>query len=1518
MEDIDILLLPQGDEGSGFRTQNVGNQKARRVLVDRGDTLVARSSIVTIDHGTLTPDNEETNELGEPATLLVFEFRFICHKQSRRFCNAKITLTFDDASGNARNQPEIHRMWPEGAFALNKKTTTRNVKHTVSGGLSAGSSPIATGNLGYEWEMEAPQDKVHYTSLRGIKRMFDEKMGRDNHVFLHDACHSLLVRRFYQVFSHEALLESCLDYLDLVLPQLKKASSHNSLAPELGLLRYATLCWPRHCQEDESDKSVIRVFQFPSRNRHCGVWVKWYNELERNGDPISEVEQTPLQIACRFGLIGLVKHFIPITNAAENAQSIINGALEIAARYGYEGVIKVLLSHGAVASPRALSLAVRTGSESCVAEILHAGVDVDQEDGKGYSPLHYSVLAGSSGITALLLANGAIIDKAGPDGATALHLAAMTGQNVMVEGLLKSNATIDLPDASGYDALKAAARAGSSEIVRLLIEAGANPETFTNDGNDALHVALEAGDLAVITIILDRTQDVTSCNHAGYRPLDLAAQQGNLHALQELIQRLANSNADDIMQCDDESTEDTWRFPEDSRLPLLAIAARHGHRDIVKWLLQSSDPIGREEGSWSIYEAAAGGHAEVLEELLPRGESEKWPVALDQMGRTPLHMTAVRGNRAALEELLKYHQFHVGMTDDRKRTALHQAAASGNTDIIDLLIEHGAVIAYEDDEEKTPLHIAAQEGQLKALQQLLTVTSEVDKMDAKFQTPFSLAVEQGHTEIVSYLYETYDFARDPEYYKSVLHCAALCGHDDLVRFFIDHKWNFNYRDTIGRTPLDLAAKNDHLQAASMLIDAGADVDNIDEYGRTPLYYAASENSLKVAQCLLEAEANPNHLDNYGDTPLYQAAYKGALGVVKVLLSRLSREELNLQCSDGWTALHAAYDSPEIVKTLLAAGANPFILDNYSRTSLALAFRNDYEETCNELISAMEKQALQDVNLQMAAIHEIAAVGNIQALDRLFVSGVDIDIRGEDGATALHRACQNGQKETVEMLIQRGADIQRVSSRWGAPIAAASAGGSADIVELLLNKGVNIDGVDEEDDTALTLALATGHTEVAHLLLENGANLNHMGRKHGSALKIAIERENLDFVNLLLENGANAALDIPGFSPLLHIAAEANNRDIMEALVEAGTSDLAVCDSAGRSLLSVAILNKAQQIVDFLLEHQGLNLDVQDVAGRTALSIAAAQGSHVVTELLLREANPDIPDMEGKTALIHSILSEDIQTIQELLQHQASLAVSDARGRNPLYWACLTDNTEVFEIILQAIQDSESLLSLSKDALQAAVAVKRSDFVQKLLSNPGVNPNAPSPDGWSPLFTAQHLKLPEIERQLLDANAVEDLPTSSGPYPRPSRFHPQDRHVALHVSETGKEVTVGGVCPIDPYNTNQPRGAIRADYPMPGIGFFYFEVTIKKGAAENIIGVGFCDEKAPLHRMLGWDEGSWGYHGDDGKSFEREVGTEYGDVYSTGDTIGCCVNPSQGTAFYTINGKPLRQSPLICSPLIVPN
>ncbi|KAF0541742.1 SPRY-domain-containing protein [Gigaspora margarita] len=71
---------------------------------------------------------------------------------------------------------------------------------------------------------------------------------------------------------------------------------------------------------------------------------------------------------------------------------------------------------------------------------------------------------------------------------------------------------------------------------------------------------------------------------------------------------------------------------------------------------------------------------------------------------------------------------------------------------------------------------------------------------------------------------------------------------------------------------------------------------------------------------------------------------------------------------------------------------------------------------------------------------------------------------------------------------------------------------------------------------------------------------------------------------------------------------------------------------------------------------------------------------------------------------------------------------------------------------------------------------------------------------------------------------------------------------------------------------------------------------------KIIGIGFCEKEADLNRMPGWDYGSLGYHGNDGKFFCCSgYGDPYGPSFSTGDTIGCCLNFKNNTVFYTKNG-----------------
>lgn len=68
-------------------------------------------------------------------------------------------------------------------------------------------------------------------------------------------------------------------------------------------------------------------------------------------------------------------------------------------------------------------------------------------------------------------------------------------------------------------------------------------------------------------------------------------------------------------------------------------------------------------------------------------------------------------------------------------------------------------------------------------------------------------------------------------------------------------------------------------------------------------------------------------------------------------------------------------------------------------------------------------------------------------------------------------------------------------------------------------------------------------------------------------------------------------------------------------------------------------------------------------------------------------------------------------------------------------------------------------------------------------------------------------------------------------------------------------------------------------------------------------------------MLGWEEGSWGYHGDDGLIFYNTEHGQYGETYDTNDVIGCGVNFDEKIAFYTKNGNIIGKFSPAQSPLL---
>jgi hypothetical protein len=74
-----------------------------------------------------------------------------------------------------------------------------------------------------------------------------------------------------------------------------------------------------------------------------------------------------------------------------------------------------------------------------------------------------------------------------------------------------------------------------------------------------------------------------------------------------------------------------------------------------------------------------------------------------------------------------------------------------------------------------------------------------------------------------------------------------------------------------------------------------------------------------------------------------------------------------------------------------------------------------------------------------------------------------------------------------------------------------------------------------------------------------------------------------------------------------------------------------------------------------------------------------------------------------------------------------------------------------------------------------------------------------------------------------------------------------------------------------------------------------------------VAVGVATKTFNWHsRMPGWDDQSFGYHGDDGGIFHAtgHLLREFGPKFGIGDIVGCGIDHVTNGIFYTLNGNPL--------------
>ncbi|CAK9009098.1 Ankyrin-1 (ANK-1) (Ankyrin-R) (Erythrocyte ankyrin) [Durusdinium trenchii] len=226
-------------------------------------------------------------------------------------------------------------------------------------------------------------------------------------------------------------------------------------------------------------------------------------------------------------------------------------------------------------------------------------------------------------------------------------------------------------------------------------------------------------------------------------------------------------------------------------------------------------------------------------------------------------------------------------------------------------------------------------------------------------------------------------------------------------------------DKVDWTALRAAARAGNVQCLTLLLEAGAEIEQKDVYGRTALHWAAFEGRLEVVELLLKAGAAVGWAKNDGADALHLAVWNGHLEVVRILLQ--ARAEVDKGTNERATALHVAaqHGYLEISQMLLDVGA--------------------------------DKNKARDCG--QTALHGAAACGHLEVVRLLLEAGADIDAASSDGgATALHLASQNGFLEVVRLLLDFGADRhQRHQFGW-TPLHEALASGHLDVGRLLLKDG----------------------------------------------------------------------------------------------------------------------------------------------------------------------------------------------------------------------------------------------------------------------------------------------------------------------------------------------------------------------------------------------------------------------------------------------------------------------------------
>ncbi|MCF8210736.1 MAG: ankyrin repeat domain-containing protein [Rhodoferax sp.] len=589
---------------------------------------------------------------------------------------------------------------------------------------------------------------------------------------------------------------------------------------------------------------------------------------------------------------------------------------------------------------------------------------------------------------------------------------------------------------------------------------------------------------------------------------------------------------------------------------------------------------------------------------------------------------------------------------------------------------------------------------------------------------------------------------------------------EVASLLIDAGANVNDEWSEDATPIFETTSDQFYDLAKLLIDRGAKVNVRMSNGLTPLMYAARNGASRCVDLFLDAGADINAVEEeHGVGAFGLALNRLDLQLAEHLLARGA--EPNFGSIETLRLAIAEHGTLAFVEALASRGCKLVRDDQRGRMAFVSARNVDPEVFDYLLNQGADPSQGNDFGYTPLIL---AALNNHHHLIRRYLTrGDDASVQDVDGETALSLAIEKRHEESVAVLrefhVEEG-DYSALEPE-AAMLKAAEEGAIGSILNLR-EAGVPINCCDGEGNSVFMIAVRAGHQGVVRSLYHLGADINHLNRAGETALALAKTLDSSDIVNTLQEFGALDAMTgaLGKLSAMFGGIPIYNAADTMFGRMSHPYKDKPPYDNETADEEDDPETSEEDQ------DHPDIDQSVEGRSDESGVGASTDSKLDLLSQVLdsdqVKEQVPAamLEQLTQKLDYWRSLYEESELDDDELAELNRLLVLfglgekeeAEAVERTPLFEAVHVQDLAAVRKIIKGGGDVNEVDGEGNTPLFIAVLTRQAKLVEELLKL-GADPNKSRPDGKGPLFAAVRVAEVKITQTLLKGGAEVDAPLS---------------------------------------------------------------------------------------------------------------------------------------------------------------